>query len=238
MFIRHNLSQEFEKIRADNFHILSQYTIEKISILTIRTLDKKYLDSKDFYDYKCWVLFKWVKQNFAITESFVAKLKKLVKKLKIIPRELDNKFIRQLEELVFTTWRPLKDFPVKFKLDGKDKIKLLQLNNYFHFYINEKDVEQIGRFDFYYSQTQIYITTKNQIIKHKIKYSSIFNVICKTYGTILDCGNVKYLIRGQNKLLVYIIISRMVPTLNLDINNISNLLDYFSLWNNLKDKIY
>lgn len=236
MFVIHNASSSFQKIRSELFPVLNPENVLKINKLKLRSLESHHGGDRDYVDYKHWVLFKWVKDNFSITELFLYEFNKITKKLKLELTEKEKKFVRQLEELVFTTWRPLKEMQVKF--NSKEKVSLYQSSCNLHFFDGTKDVEQIGTFDFYYSTSQIIITDKDQRIKHKIKYKDIVNITPKQFGIIINCTKVQYLVRGKNKLLTYVILSRMNKDREWHVDDIPNLYSYFDTWNDILDKIY
>ncbi|QHX35689.1 hypothetical protein STIUS_v1c01340 [Spiroplasma sp. TIUS-1] len=236
MFVIHNASSNFQKIRSDLFPILNPDNVLKIGKLKLKKLDSQHSEDKNYVDYKHWVLFKWVKDNFLITELFLFEFNKIIKKLKIELTEREKKFVRQLEELVFTTWRPLKEMQIKFK--SKEKVNLYQSSCNLHFFNNTKEIEQIGTFDFFYSTSQIIITDKDQRIKHKIKYNNIISITPKQFGIIIECEKVQYLVRGKNKLLTYVMLSRMNKEREWNVDEIPNLYSYFDTWNDILDKIY
>ncbi|WP_338983760.1 hypothetical protein [Spiroplasma endosymbiont of Othius punctulatus] len=238
MFVNHNASPSFQKIRSDLYPFLNPETVLKTNKFKINKLEKQYKDDSDYIDYKHWVLFKWVRDNFSISEIFIWRFNKIIKKMKIELSEREKKFVRQLEELVFTTWRPLKEMQVKFTTQDKESVNLFQSSCNLHFFDGKKELEQIGTFDFYYSTDQIIITDKDQKIKHKIKYIDIVNMIPKQYGIVLECKKVQYLVRGKNKLLTYVMLSRMNRQREWRVDDIPNLYTYFDTWNNILDKMY
>gem|GEM_PF-4318049 len=167
-----------------------------------------------------------------VTEKFSAQLKKNIKKLNIVINSKEEAFINQIDELIFNSWRPLKEVPVKFKLDKNEKINLVQSSVDVHLIETKNTKEKlkmIGKFDAFFSNKNLFLTDSNQIVKKIINYEDVIEIIQKSYGLIMQVNKQKILLRGRNRMLTYVLLQRIVPKLNLDINNIKNLYSYFEI---------
>ncbi|AKU80216.1 hypothetical protein [Spiroplasma turonicum] len=239
MFFRSTFEVNFYLKRSNWLKYFDEYNLSRKPKFYIKMVEKKIKDKKDFLYFKHWVLWRWINRNFKISEKFISTLKRNIKKLSLELNANEEKFISDIEELIFTSWRPIKEFPVKFELDKREKISLLQSNITLH-KINEDNsingnFSFIGEFDFYFSNFKIYLTDSSQNIQSFILYDDIEKVEIKYYGTLLFTKKENYLIRGKNKVLTYVILQRLIPSLNLDITKIDNLYDYFD-FNNIMNK--
>ncbi|ASP28660.1 hypothetical protein SCORR_v1c08880 [Spiroplasma corruscae] len=239
MFFRTTLELNFYLKRSKWLKYFDEYNLNRKPKFYILMIEKRIKEKKEFVYFKHWVLWRWINKNFSITEKFINSLKKNIRKLDLEINANEEKFIIDIEELVFTSWRPMKEFPVKFNLERREKISLLQSNVTLH-KIFKTDYDKtnfsfIGDFDFYFSNYRIYVTDENQDVKHIINYETIKTVNIEYYGTILKTEKEDYLIRGKNKVLTYVILQRLIPSLNLDITKINNLYDYFD-FNNIMNK--
>ncbi|AGR40865.1 hypothetical protein [Spiroplasma taiwanense] len=240
MFLRITGDINYYLKRVQWIKYFDEFNISKKTSFYIRKIEKKVNDKNTFTYFKYWILWKWVNMNFELNESFIFHFKRNIKKMNLTLSAKEERFLIEVEELIFNSWRPLKQIPVKFNLDKKEKINLLQTNVNVHIFkkdLIEKKVVQLGKFDFYFSNKNLFFTNSFQKIQRIINYEEIKSVTAEIYGIIIETEDNKYLIRGKNKLLTYVLLQRMVPKLNLNINNISKIYNYFDFWNILLLKI-
>lgn len=236
MFLRRILKFDGYLKRNELANYLNEDNLNKKTKIAIKRMGRKIKDKESWIQFKYWVLFKWVNLNFSISEAFYTKLQKNIKKLELPISLKEEKFIIDVQELYFNTWRPLKDLPVRFKLNKKEQINFLQKNvNIHNFYpdLKEKKIQFYFKGDLYFSNKNIYLANEHQDVFETISYNDIEGVEIDRIGIIIQIKNKKYLFRGQNKLLTYVILQRMIPNLDLDIQKVPKLYDYFDIWNNV-----
>ncbi|AKX34554.1 hypothetical protein SLITO_v1c09430 [Spiroplasma litorale] len=241
MFFRPTVEINFYLKRSHWLKYFDEYNLSRKPKFYIKMVENKIKEKKEFLHFKHWVLWRWINKNFSISEKFIASLKKNVRKLSLDLNANEEKFIGDIEELVFTSWRPIKEYPVKFELDKREKISLLQSNIILHKISKNKETKDlklsyIGDFDLYFSNFKIYLTNTNQEVKSTIIYENIKDVKIEYYGTILSTSRKKYLIRSKNKVLTYVILQRLIPSLKLDVTKIEKLYDYFDFSNTFNKK--
>ncbi|WP_338969530.1 hypothetical protein [Spiroplasma endosymbiont of Labia minor] len=191
------------------------------------------MNLKNFYIFKTWILWRWVVNNFSLSDIFINNFKKIVNKLDYKLTANEQKFIFDIEELVFAIWRPLKELPVKFDLVKNEQINFMQSKVNWHILIAKNDKENpefFGLLNMYYSKKNIYLTDDKQIIKHIIPIHKISNFESKSYGTTLFWDNQKYLVRGHNKMLTYIILNRIINNNTNILNKYPNIIGNFELF--------
>jgi len=234
MFIRGTKDINLYLKKTSLLEYLDETNLNTKSKWYIRKIIKKIDNKKLLISFKHWILWRWVNNNFMVTEKFSAQLKKNIKKLNIVINSKEEAFINQIDELIFNSWRPLKEVPVKFKLDKNEKINLVQSSVDVHLIETKNTKEKlkmIGKFDAFFSNKNLFLTDSNQIVKKIINYEDVIEIIQKSYGLIMQVNKQKILLRGRNRMLTYVLLQRIVPKLNLDINNIKNLYSYFEIWN-------
>lgn len=225
--------------RTNLLRYLDEHNLSKKSLFYIKRMSRKVTDKKMLLSFKYWVLWRWVTKNFELTERFGAQLRRNIKKLKISTNAREEDFLLKFDELVFNSWRPLKQLPVKFDLEKKEAINLVQTNVNLHKLImleGELKPKMVGKFDLYYSNKKIYFTNENQDIVTTILYSDVVGVEQKRYGLIVQTKYENFLFRGRNQLLTYILMQRMIPELNLDVAKLDGLYQYFDYWNKILQK--
>ncbi|QGS51612.1 hypothetical protein [Spiroplasma tabanidicola] len=239
MFLRNMGEVGFYTKRTNWLKYLHEGNLNFKSKIYIKKLSKIINDQSTFNSFKYWILWRWINKNFEFSESFVNSLRKNIKKLDLNIDSKEENFLYQLDELIFNAWRPLKELPVRFQLDKKEKINLLQTEINVHKMIDLKNtkLKMIGKFDAYFSSKSIYLTDEKQVIKYEIIYDQIIDIKTKRYGVLIETVKTNYLFRGRNRLLTYVILQRMLPRLKLDISKIINLYDYFDFWNSFFSKI-
>ncbi|ARU92162.1 hypothetical protein SCLARK_001702 [Spiroplasma clarkii] len=84
----------------------------------------------------------------------------------------------------------------------------------------------------------MYLTNENQEIFSVLAYEDIIEVKQERYGLIISTKYENFLYRGRNRLLTYLLLQRMVPSLHLDIAKLDDLYQYFDYWNKIINKIY
>ncbi|AHI52537.1 hypothetical protein [Spiroplasma culicicola] len=236
MFLRSTTDLNYYLKRSNFIKYLDEDNISYKTKWYIRKLEKKIADRSVFNSFKYWVLWRWINKNFEFSERFSVKLKRNIKKLHLNLNYREENFINELDELLFNSWRPLKEFPVKFELEKKEKINLLQSNVNVHKILKDDKLEMQGKYDLYFSNKKIYLTNEKQKISRQFLYSDIKAVDVKRYGTIINVSEEVYLFRGKNRILTYVLLQRMIPSMKLNIEQIVNLYDYFDYWNTLLNK--
>ncbi|QHX36400.1 hypothetical protein [Spiroplasma sp. BIUS-1] len=239
MFLRVNGDVNYYLKRSSFVKYFDEHNLSRKSKLYIKKVEKKVNDKNTFTYFKYWILWRWINLNFKLSENFIIKLNKNIKKLNLSLNSKEERFIRDLEELVFNSWRPLKQLPVKFELEKKEKINLIQTNVNVHNFTPEKEkkISLIGKYDCYFSNYNIYLTDNNQRVKKVIKNDSIIEAHIETFGVVISTSKKKYLFRAKNRLLTYVLLQRMIPRLNLRIEETEELYNYFDFWNKLISKI-
>ncbi|AGR41856.1 hypothetical protein [Spiroplasma diminutum] len=240
MFLRINGDINYYLKRSNFIEYFDEHNLSRKTKWYIKSIERKVNDKSAFTYFKYWILWRWINLNFKLSESFIIKLNKNVKKLGLSLTSKEERFIRDIQELVFNSWRPLKELPVRFKLEKKEKVNLIQTGLNIHNYNPEKTdnkLSLIGKYDCYFSNNNIYITDNKQKVFKIIKNSSITNVYIETFGIVVETNKHKYLFRGKNRLLTYVLLQRMIPRLNLKIEAINDLYNYFDFWNKLISKI-
>ncbi|ATX71494.1 hypothetical protein SCLAR_v1c11940 [Spiroplasma clarkii] len=241
MFLRNleDLGSYFK--RTEYLKYLDENNLNHKSRWYIKKISRLIQDKKALIVFKHWLLWRWINKNFELTEKFSAQLKHNLKKLKISANAKEEAFLLQLEELVFNSWRPLKELPVKFEIAKKEQINLIQTNVIVHrLVMGEKNLKpkMIGDFDIYFSNKKMYLTNENQEIFSVLAYEDIIEVKQERYGLIISTKYENFLYRGRNRLLTYLLLQRMVPSLHLDIAKLDDLYQYFDYWNKIINKIY
>ncbi len=240
MFLRANMDVDYFFKRVKWIKYLDEDNISRKSKFYVKRISKKINDKTTFAQFKYWVLWRWVNKNFELSEHFVNQVKRNIKKLDLTLSSKEERFLDDLDELIFNSWRPLKLVPVKFELEKKEKINLLQTSvNVHHLFeeTSEKKLKMIGKFDVYFSNKKVYLTSNKQVSVFVISYKDIVDVIPKSYGTIIKTKEKSYLFRGKNRLLTYVLLQRMIPDLGLNIQKIQNLYEYFDYWNSFLARI-
>ncbi|QBQ07387.1 hypothetical protein SGLAD_v1c01880 [Spiroplasma gladiatoris] len=239
MFLRNTGDISYYLKRTSWIKYLDEGNLNYRSKMYIKKIGKKINDQNVYNSFKYWVLWRWINKNFEFSETFVSRLRRNIKKLSLNIDSKEETFLYELDELVFNAWRPLKEVPVRFELDKKEKINLLQTEINVHKLIDLKEtkLKMLGNFNAYFSSQAIYLTDYDQNLKHQIPYNQIINVNPKRYGIVIETMSTNYLFRGRNKLLTFVILQRMLPKLKLDISKIENLYDYFDFWNRLFSRI-
>ncbi|WP_339021186.1 hypothetical protein [Spiroplasma endosymbiont of Atherix ibis] len=240
MFLRINSDVNYYLRRSNFIKYFDEHNLCRKSKWYIKRVEKKINDKNAFTYFKYWILWKWINLHFKLSESFVTKLNRNIKKLSLTLTSKEEKFIRDLEELIFNSWRPLKQLLVKFNLEKKEKINLIQTNVNIYDYSpekQEKKLKLLNKFDCYFSNFNIYLTDVNQKVIKKIKNSSITEAYIETFGVVIITNKTKFLFRGKNRLLTYVLLQRMIPRLNLKLESVEELYNYFDFWNKLVLKI-
>ncbi|AOG60112.1 hypothetical protein SHELI_v1c01570 [Spiroplasma helicoides] len=240
MFLRNTGDIGYYLKRTSLIKYLDERNLRWKTRFLIKRLGKKINDTSVFISFKYWVLWRWIYKNFDFTEKFMITLRKNIKKLDLNISSREETFLNEMDELLFNSWRPLKEVPVKFELSKKEKVNLVQSNINIHKVttINlEPKLKMKGQFDAYFSNQKIYLTDSNQVLKFEIRYKEIKQIVPKRYGVLVELHTGTYLFRGKNRLLTYVLIQRMVPELNLNIAEIDNLYDYFDFANNFLSRI-
>ncbi|WP_339034418.1 hypothetical protein [Spiroplasma endosymbiont of Cantharis rufa] len=240
MFLRVNGDISYYLKRSGFIKYFDENNLSRKSKWFIKRVEKKINDKNTFTYFKHWILWRWINANFKLSEGFIGKLKRNLKKLELTLNSKEERFIRDMEELVFNSWRPLKQFPVRFQLEKKERINLIQTSVNIHKYnpeADEKKIQLIGTYDCYFSNQNIFLTDSNQNVLKKIEFSSILDVSIETFGVVISTKNKKYLFRGKNRLLTYVLLQRMIPRLGLKLEATEGLYNYFDFWNKLISKI-
>ncbi|WP_338985343.1 hypothetical protein [Spiroplasma endosymbiont of Diplazon laetatorius] len=240
MFLRLNGDVNYYLKRSSFVRYFDEHNLSRKSKWYIRKVEKRVNDKNTFTYFKYWILWRWINLNFKLSENFIIKLNKNIKKLNLTLNSKEERFIRDLEELVFNSWRPLKQLPVKFELGKRERINLIQTNVNIHDYKpenHEKKIKLVGKYDCYFSNQNIYLTDNNQKVKKIIKNDSIQEAYIETFGVVIVTSKNKYLFRGKNRLLTFVLIQRMIPRLNLRLESTEELYNYFDFWNKLISKI-
>ncbi|WP_342258597.1 hypothetical protein [Spiroplasma endosymbiont of Dioctria linearis] len=240
MFLRVNGDISYYLKRSGFVKYFDENNLSRKSKWYIKRVEKKINDKNTFTYFKHWILWRWINANFKLSEGFIGKLKRNIKKLELTLNSKEERFIRDMEELVFNSWRPLKQFPVRFQLEKKERINLIQTSVNVHNYnpeVAEKKIQLMGIYDCYFSNQNIFLTDSNQNVLKTIEFSSILDVSIETFGVIISIKNKKYLFRGKNRLLTYVLLQRMIPRLGLKLEATEGLYNYFDFWNKLISKI-
>ncbi|AUB31212.1 hypothetical protein [Spiroplasma floricola] len=236
MFLRINGDINYYLRRSSFIKYFDEHNLSRKSKWYIKRVEKKVNDKNTFTYFKYWILWRWINLHFKLSENFVTKLNRNIKKLSLTLTSREEKFIRDLEELIFNSWRPLKQLPVKFDLERKEKINLIQTNVNIHNYSpekKEKKLKLLGKFDCYFSNFNIYLTDNNQKVIKIIKNNSISEAYIETFGVVIITDEAKFLFRGKNRLLTCVLLQRMIPRLNLKLESTEDLYNYFDFWNKL-----
>ncbi|AUM62400.1 hypothetical protein [Spiroplasma monobiae] len=240
MFLRINGDINYYLKRSSFIKYFDENNLSKKSKWYIRKIERKVNDKNTFTYFKYWILWRWININFKLSENFIIKLNKNIIKLNLNLNSKEERFIRDLEELVFNSWRPLKQLPVKFELEKREKINLIQTNVNVHKYNPEKEenkINLIGKFDCYFSNQNMYLTDNNQKVKKVIKNEDVTEAYIETFGVVVVTKKQKYLFRAKNRLLTYVLLQRMVPRVGPSLEKKDKLYNYFDFWNKLISKI-
>ncbi|QEH61489.1 hypothetical protein SCHIN_v1c02920 [Spiroplasma chinense] len=241
MFLRNTTDLNYYFRRTNLIEYFDEDNLNKRTKFYIKRVGRKIKDKTLYNNFKYWVLWRWINKNFQFSESFTSQLRKNIRKLDLDLSAKEDNFLYELDELLFNSWRPLKKIPVRFEIEKKEKLSLLQTKVNLHELVLDENGEEkpkmIGTFDAYYSSKKIYFTNSKQVILFKLLYSDINSIEQRRFGTIVRTEKTNYLIRGRNRLLTYVMLQRMNPSLKLDISKIENLYDYFDYFNRIFSKI-
>lgn len=237
MFFSGISNRKFFQNRSDLLKIIDEDNLDRKKKFYLKMKSRK-LDARLWMDFKKWILWRWVNKNFSISEHFCNRLVKNAKKLEIEFSIKEEKFIHDINELQFTTWRPLKEIKVIFKLEKKELINFQQLNsNIYEYNLETKKVNFIEKGNFYFSNKKMYLTDDDQSVMMIFNYVNIKEVKIIATGVLIITHDKNYLIRSTNRYLSYVILQRMLPNLQLDISGVKNLYDYLDFWNQIVSKL-
>ncbi|WP_342269087.1 hypothetical protein [Spiroplasma endosymbiont of Aspidapion aeneum] len=214
MFVKFSKDISFYTLRRKWIWELNEDNIVSISRMKIRAIEKKYKDNANLFDeFKYLVFWRWVKKNTDISERFVNNFKKIINKLGLSLSPKEEKFITNIEEYVFSSWRPLKSIPVRFNLFPKEEVNLYQSKV---FLLRWDDIDcksyELGEYDLYYSNLRLIFCDKSYTIQREIYNNQIKDIDILIIGTIVYLHNGKnYLLRSNNKLLSYIFLLDIMP---------------------------
>lgn len=241
MFLKASLNPIHLVMSNQFYNILNADNISRFSSRKTQKLDKTVRDKIGWSNHKRKVLWSWVNVQFSISESFIKKLEKNIKRLNIIPTPREQEFLFIIKGLFFATWRPLKEMIVRFPLDKKETIYFFESGgNIYEVAKNPNGKNEnihLVSGDFYFSNAKIYVCDEDQKIKETFNLDEIENVEFNNFGTLIKFKGLDLLIRSENKYMSYVVLQRLMPKLKLNINKIPNLYNYFDFWNKLFLKI-
>ncbi|AHI53536.1 hypothetical protein SSABA_v1c01240 [Spiroplasma sabaudiense Ar-1343] len=239
MFLKKSLNLYFINNRSDWLSYFDETNALKKSRSLIKKTGRKIKNYECFILFKRWILWRWIIQNFTFEERFINNFFKLVKKFDLTLTSQENRFIFNVQEIYFNTWRPIKELPVKFELESKETINFREsLVNVHKYFDNDKKpkIEFENNYDLYFSFKNIYFCNGVQTVLKKINLSDLSDVELKRFGVIITVKKDKYLLRGANKLLVYSILQRVLPQPIKPLKNYEDLYGYFDFLSKIEQK--
>ncbi|WP_338972600.1 hypothetical protein [Spiroplasma endosymbiont of Panorpa germanica] len=244
MFLKKSLNSNFIFNRGEWLVYFDENNILKKSKLSIRRAGRKIKNYENFTQFKRWILWRWINKNFVFDEKFINGFFKLVKKMDITLTSEENRFIFNVQEIYFNSWRPLKELPVRFQVEPKEIINFKESSVNVHELIQDesKSGEKIkakfdNNYDLYFSFKNIYFCDNNQKFIKKINLKKVEKIELKHFGVIIRFNDHNYLFRGPNKLLIYSILQRIMPTYLAPLNTYPDLYGYFDFWSKIQQKV-
>ncbi|AXK50829.1 hypothetical protein [Spiroplasma alleghenense] len=240
MFLKKSLNSNFILNRGEWLAYFDENNVLNKSKLSIRRSGRKIKNYENFILFKRWILWRWITKNFTFDEKFINGFFKLVRKMDISLTSEENRFIFNVQEIYFNSWRPLKELPVRFQIEPKELINFKESSVNVHKLVNKDGkvkAEFENNYDLYFSFKNIYFCDSEQKFIKKVDLKKISKIELKHFGVIITISGQEYLFRGANKLLVYSILQRVMPTYVEPLNKFPDLYGYFDFWSKIQQNI-
>ncbi|AGM25342.1 hypothetical protein [Spiroplasma chrysopicola] len=180
------------------------------------------MGKENFNNFKFWIFKRWIIKNFAYTQEFIHRFYRLSRKLGLTLNQKEKEFIYNVEEVNFTLWRPLKELPIYYELEPKEKC---------HFKNNDVNIHQLTKDNEikFICKGVLLITNKRIIIdgikdNFETKKALEFDINTIEQVEDLDIGikivvnNKCYLLRENNNTLILALLYRSLGKKKVNFN--------------------
>jgi|GEM_PF-2526949 len=196
---------------------LNAENVETLSTKKIRHIGKMY--KKEYYShYKKKTFFSWFFDNLENTESFIRRVKKLLKKLEIDLTDKEQIEIEALEAREFTTRRAFKTIEAPYLNNEKSvtlKNNIFFLHRDVRTYIKKKELlVKIYTGELLLTAKEIvFYDRDNDEIQKVINFEDISGIVLKKYAVIIKViGRKDIYVRYKDNELLYISLKRAIKT--------------------------